>query len=49
MIKFLKKNKPKMMNSFIEDLKDLKKKINVFPFYEDWTDIGSKQEYFKNR
>ena len=47
--KYLKKNKTLMMNALIDKLKKLKKKINVYPLYENWIDIGSKKDYLTNK
>jgi len=47
--KFLKKEKHKDMNEFFVDLVNLGKKIIVYPVYENWTDLGNKKEYIKNK
>lgn len=48
-IKEFKKKKFMMMNELIEYMIDNKKKILTFPVYEDWHDIGNKNDFLNLR
>ena len=49
-IKYLKHNHYTDMNEFITQLIKKKKKVIAFPFYENWFDLGTKEQLkiFKN-
>lgn len=42
----LVRNKKMMMNTFVIELLNNKKKVACYPVYEDWSDIGSKLEFY---
>ena len=48
-IKYIIKGKPLMMNNFINTLNKKKKKISIYPIFEEWSDIGDKKEYLKQK
>ncbi len=48
-IKYIKKGDPLMMNSFIDLLNKKRKKISIYPIFEEWSDIGDKKEYLKHK
>ncbi len=43
--KFLKNEQHKDMNEFFDDLIKLKKKVIVYPVYETWADLGTKNDF----